>query len=799
MPDAQGTVSQSVKHGGKHTSSQTASMNAVPKAEGLAQHTSYSHSGVNLLEILIRVAKRSAPKVDVGPIDLSCPLSLARVEQTPPPHTPSIVFHDASDEFLRLVGLTRDQVVGQTPTFVFRFARPEQRSAQEMYVAAANGAEQQACLQLVSPSEIPCRTLMTLIPLRHGLENDASGEGPVEWIVGFQARVAPDFALCGNSDMPKEPSSPLRRAVEVLSKETPQNDTNAMSDMFQLNVDNDTLHFVSLRDTLQYVSQSVQQLLGYQPSELVGKPIQELCDPNDTVALLRELKEVKTSGSRGMSRKGSGHSDTGQEESLFSLLVKPDKPPNSRANFPVKPVRLDENVSRQTTLAEVNGLLRMKHKSSELVWMETSARLVLLPGGAGRKGRKVVAVSGRRRKNYFSDAMEAASAPAPAPAPVAAPAPKPVGDPVPAPTAAPAPSSRTTVSTPFRKPPTRSTWLVLSATGVILQCHVQSENTESSAETSDIPVRIGFVLANIMDSKAVHEVEYAMQNTTQRPMSIATWIAQTPVIATWVPLTPNLMRPPLIRMGARMLVRLDARHEGHDRPTNTLFAPDPRSLVIPKGLTHGMDEHTPSDAFSTQAHPGVQPDPSAMHTHSRRRTNSSNNESFWSKEEDRAWKRYTNRLAPSADHDTVFPSSTQPTLWASAPLSRPPIEAPVSLPTLPSTPEPEGVQASMPELDMFHTAPFTTQVSPGLPSSGLLQPDYLPANTMVSTTSTTTDPTLPTSLVGLTATDFPASVPSAEEPLATAASEGPFTTVSSMPHAESTASSQPSWPLHTYD
>ena len=304
----------------------------------------YSHSGINILDILTRVSQRTSPQVSLGPVDMTCAMSVAHVTFNNASRMLQIEFGDVSDEFLRLVGQTRDRVLGQAPASVLPCADYEVQRVRRMYAAAANGIEQQAVMELIGPKQRSLYVLMTLIPLRYmgrrDLRHDNRG---VEWIVGFQAEVTPDMlphtlSLIDNSEGPLDPIAPHKPAIEAPTKAEPSEAPHEWQDLVAETGDAGTVYFVTWHDVLQYVSTSVESQLGYRADELIGKPVEDLCHPNDMVALFRELKGIKN---------------------------KTGKMPNARARFPVKPVRLDENVSQHMVLAEVNGLLRFKQLKSK--------------------------------------------------------------------------------------------------------------------------------------------------------------------------------------------------------------------------------------------------------------------------------------------------------------------------------------------------------------------------------------------------------------------------------------------------
>lgn len=102
---------------------------------------------------------------------------------------------------------------------------------------------------------------------------------------------------------------------------------------------NDFIHVLSLKGIFLYCSNSTRDILGYEPSELLGTQISSICHPSDTIPVMRELKES----------------------------------PSSKA--------------------PLNLIYRIKRKRGDYMWIECHGRLDLEQG----KGRKCIVMSGRER------------------------------------------------------------------------------------------------------------------------------------------------------------------------------------------------------------------------------------------------------------------------------------------------------------------------------------------------------------------------------------------------------------------
>lgn len=141
-------------------------MSSPQDGNNTTPHASYSQSGMNILDILTRVATRPSPQVDVGPVDMACAMTIARVHTDSPSEKPQVIFCDASDDFLRLFGFAREAVVGHAPASVLREVNSESTEAAHLYAAAACGAEQQAVLSMKRKDGTACSVLMSLFRCR---------------------------------------------------------------------------------------------------------------------------------------------------------------------------------------------------------------------------------------------------------------------------------------------------------------------------------------------------------------------------------------------------------------------------------------------------------------------------------------------------------------------------------------------------------------------------------------------------------------------------------------------------------
>ncbi|KAJ4470150.1 photoreceptor A [Lentinula aciculospora] len=170
--------------------------------------------------------------------------------------------------------------------------------------------------------------------------------------------------LSPSSTVPSSMTTPYSDHTDLITVGPPGNHSLSM---LLLEYAPDFIHVVSLKGTFLYVGPSVRRVLGYEPEELVGKALSDICHPADVQPLTRELKESSATGTTASS---SSTSQSG-EDALNS----------SRQLYPVKP-------------RAVNLLFRARTKSGQYVWVECRGRLHVEPG----KGRKAIMLSGRAKE-----------------------------------------------------------------------------------------------------------------------------------------------------------------------------------------------------------------------------------------------------------------------------------------------------------------------------------------------------------------------------------------------------------------
>ncbi|KIJ58960.1 hypothetical protein HYDPIDRAFT_101687 [Hydnomerulius pinastri MD-312] len=385
----------------------------APSALGLPV---YSSTGFDVLSVLSRISNRPNPTIHLGPVDLSCSFAIADVRR----HDCPIVY--ASPTFYRLTGYDEHEVLGRNCRFLQspsgnvskgeprRFASPE--AVGYMRKSIASFKECQTSLINYRKGGQAFINLVTVIPLRGGVHNTAEESDNVVYLVGFQVDLTDqpkrileklrDGTYCVDHEswvqnaalagmgargrhgqmMNPAVSKELRDLIAdtrftdsvVITTGTNISGGGGSSttaplplplfptlSLLLLEVLPDFLLVLSLKGAFLYVAPSVRLVLGYEPHELVGKSISDVCHPADLVPLMRELKEGSSSGGVAQTRPQAPPSHPSPSVSATAV-------PRNRTSAP--PV-----------------------SQAPYVWLECRGRLHVEPG----KGRKAIILSGRAR------------------------------------------------------------------------------------------------------------------------------------------------------------------------------------------------------------------------------------------------------------------------------------------------------------------------------------------------------------------------------------------------------------------
>lgn len=365
----------------------------------------YSYSGFDLIGALLKVIQRPNPKIDLGPIDLSCSFTVSDAQ-----HPDQPIVH-CSDIFCNLTGYSREEIIGRNCRFLQAPDGQVEKGAERIHTD--NGAVQHfqkhcSRLQECQTSLInyrrdgsPFINLVTVIPITWG-----DSTAPV-FLVGFQVDLVeqpgailerkPNGLYVVNYSQNDGPQSlsaltdphllegseaPVKDGAEeeaskkhIMAHELADliscgsEDTSKWARLLLDNV-HDLITVLSLKGTFLYVSPSVEQLLGYKAEELVGKSISEFCHPSDVVPVFRELKDSTSNASIAAAARHWARMD-------------------GTVNPPTKG-------GAGQTGPQVNLIMRMRHKERGHEWIENVGKLHLEQG----KGRKVVISTGRSRPVY---------------------------------------------------------------------------------------------------------------------------------------------------------------------------------------------------------------------------------------------------------------------------------------------------------------------------------------------------------------------------------------------------------------
>ena len=279
----------------------------------------YSNTGFDMLGVLMRVATRRKPEINIGPVDLSCAFVVCDINQ----HDLPIVY--CSDMFERLTGYTRYETLGRNCRFLQAPDGKVQSGIKRKYVDDQSvlylknqinkRAEAQLSLINYRKGGQPFMNLLTMIPVTWDTEefryfvgfqvdlveqpNSVSGRNPDgTYAINYNRSSMPAYSL----PPPPDPSSaitdmgqtiPRDEVSQVLS--TIGNGESELSkriwDKVLLENTDDVVHVLSLKGLFLYLSPSSRKVLEYDAAELVGTPLSSVCHPSDIVPVTRELKD----------------------------------------------------------------------------------------------------------------------------------------------------------------------------------------------------------------------------------------------------------------------------------------------------------------------------------------------------------------------------------------------------------------------------------------------------------------------------------------------------------------------------
>ncbi|RMD41547.1 hypothetical protein DV735_g3574, partial [Chaetothyriales sp. CBS 134920] len=294
----------------------------VPGPDGPAPvryHNAYSASGFDMLCVLMRVATRKNPEINIGPVDLSCAFVVCDLEK----HDLPIVY--CSEMFERLTGYSRFEILGRNCRFLQAPDGKVQSGVKRKYVddrsvlylktQIQKRAEAQLSLINYRKGGQPFMNLLTMIPIPWDTEKP-------RFFVGFQVDLVeqpgslsgknPDGTYAINYNRSAMPAYSLPLAPNPLSSLTEIGQTiprdevsqvlattmggdtelsNRIWDKVLLENTDDVVHVLSLKGLFLYLSPASRRVLEYDATELVGTPLSSVCHPSDIVPVTRELKD----------------------------------------------------------------------------------------------------------------------------------------------------------------------------------------------------------------------------------------------------------------------------------------------------------------------------------------------------------------------------------------------------------------------------------------------------------------------------------------------------------------------------
>ncbi|KAF3923327.1 hypothetical protein ABW21_db0203358 [Orbilia brochopaga] len=280
----------------------------------------YSTSGFDMVGVLMRVATRANPKINIGAVDMSCAFVVCDARKYDMP----IVYCSAT--FERLTGYTKHEILGRNCRFLQSPNGDVERGAKRKYVDEESVrylkqqcdemAEAQVSLINYRKGGQPFMNLLTTIPI-------AWDSQEIMYIVGFQVDLVdhPGSIMNKNQDgtiqinyqhrepptyfLQPPPESRQQAPGTTISKEDVSRVLQSLGgvdtdmarrlwDKILLENTDDVVHVLSLKGLFMYCSPSIRSVLEYDPSELVGTALSSVCHPSDIVPVTRDLKDTST-------------------------------------------------------------------------------------------------------------------------------------------------------------------------------------------------------------------------------------------------------------------------------------------------------------------------------------------------------------------------------------------------------------------------------------------------------------------------------------------------------------------------
>ncbi|KAF2838568.1 hypothetical protein M501DRAFT_934417 [Patellaria atrata CBS 101060] len=298
----------------------------------------YSSSGFDMMGVIMRVATRPRPVINIGSVDLSCAFVVcdATLDDNP------IVY--CSENFERLTGYSKHMILGRNCRFLQSPDGSVEAGVKRKYVDDDSvlylknmvNKREEAQISLINYRRggQPFMNLLTMIPIAWDTDE-------IKYIVGFQVDLVEQPNSVTNKNPDGSYSINYQRAVSMptyrfnapessrqldLGQTVTRDDVSTVLntivsgeselskriwDKVLLENTDDVVHVLSLKGLFLYLSPSCRRVLEYEAGELVGTALSSVCHPSDIVPVTRELKD--TSGGASVNivfrirRKHSGY------------------------------------------------------------------------------------------------------------------------------------------------------------------------------------------------------------------------------------------------------------------------------------------------------------------------------------------------------------------------------------------------------------------------------------------------------------------------------------------------------------
>ncbi|KIX01066.1 uncharacterized protein Z518_10132 [Rhinocladiella mackenziei CBS 650.93] len=322
----------------------------------------YSSSGFDMLGVLMRVATRPRPEINIGPVDLSCAFVVCDIDKFDLP----IVY--CSEMFERLTGYTKHEILGRNCRFLQAPDGKVQSGVKRKYVddnsvlylknQISKRAEAQLSLINYRKGGQPFMNLLTMIPIQFDTEDykfyvgfqvdlvehpsSVSGRNPDgSYSINYNRSALPAYAL----PAPPDPSQGLQELGQTIPKDEvskvlttlgrgDSDLSKRIGDKVLLENTDDVVHVLSLKGLFLYLSPASRKVLEYDARELVGIALSSVCHPSDIVPVTRELKDSssgapvnvvyrirrKYSGYTWFEAHGSLHTEQGKGKKCIILV-----------------------------------------------------------------------------------------------------------------------------------------------------------------------------------------------------------------------------------------------------------------------------------------------------------------------------------------------------------------------------------------------------------------------------------------------------------------------------------------------